>query len=251
MSMTILPGLGPDIGAGMVAAASERCRRKPSGAWLSTGLGMRASARPMCTLECMTPSGLKRRAPPRAKNRATPVRTRKRSPPATPPSKETPRMTQPCPHPPETLTGVLALGLADALRLLERTARYRFDSSLWHRRRPRRDAACAVCAAGAIIARRIEASGDEDLTPGHFAPAWCAALNAIDRIRTHAWVEAFNLMHETPQHPGAQRFVEHAPVQEDGACWSNRAGYARWLDSAERDLLPIIRVAEAEALDVR
>ena len=156
---------------------------------------------------------------------------------------------------PRTIAGALRIAIDEGRRLVRRegagAVRYRFDSSRWHGKRLSSDAPCAVCAAGAVIARRLDGSRDEDLTPGHFAPAWRASLHAIDEIRTNLWFGAFNLMHGVPKHPGARQFAERAPEPSGCEHWDDTEGYARWLDYAARTLVPIIEIAEADALQVR
>ena len=159
------------------------------------------------------------------------------------------------PPAPRTIAEALGVAIDDGRTLLERnrtgTRRYRFESSLWHQKRRGPGDGCAVCAAGVIIARRLDTSDDEEAAPERFAPAWRAALRAIDRIRMHEWAEAFHLMHGAPRHRGAERFAARAPAPADGETWRDAATYTRWLDRAEHVLLPVIAVAEPDALEVR
>ena len=159
------------------------------------------------------------------------------------------------PPAPRTIAEALGVAIDDGRTLLERnrtgTSRYRFESSLWHQKRRGPGDGCAVCAAGVIIARRLDTSDDEEAAPERFAPAWRAALRAIDRIRMHEWAEAFHLMHGAPRHRGAERFAARAPAPADGETWRDAATYTRWLDRAEHVLLPVIAVAEPDALEVR
>ena len=159
------------------------------------------------------------------------------------------------PSAPATLADTLALAIADGRSLLkasaDQAAPYQFQSDLWHHSVGDDGEACAVCAAGAVMVRQLDAGGEHDVRPESFGPAWCAALNAIEDLRIGDWVRAFNRMHGTPEHPGAVYFAEHTPERNETTSWGDPKGYARWLDMAEQVLFPAVRKAEDRALEVR
>ena len=156
--------------------------------------------------------------------------------------------------PPRTVADALALAVEDGAALLQShragDARYRFDTSAWHTGNA--SGACAVCPASAIIAARLDIAAREAAEPRLFAPEWRAVLEAVDFARARRWDSAFDAMHGTPVHAGAQRFTQQVAgavaLRHIPSVWHEHKGYAEWLEVAHSTLIPAVREAEGEAL---
>ena len=135
--------------------------------------------------------------------------------------------------PPSTVADAPALGVEDGSALLRShtgsNARYRFDASTWHAGGG--DGPCTVCAAGAILAARFDVPAGVAAEPRHFSPAWRAVLDAVDFARSMRWDSAFDAMHGTPGHPGAEDFArkvgEQVAHRHIPRVWQARDVYAR------------------------
>jgi hypothetical protein len=84
---------------------------------------------------------------------------------------------------------LIRLALAD-LRKVEEDPKYTVNMGSWHEGDPYHDAICPVCLAGAVMAKTIGVSRDEDVTPsdlmrfGRISKADRDALVALDFFRT-------------------------------------------------------------------
>ena len=159
---------------------------------------------------------------------------------------------------PDTLAGALAVALADG-RARASAARtgdthYRFESEVWHNACTEWGEACAVCAAGCVIAGTLGRTPSDTVHPDNFSAPWESALVAIEEVRTERWRSAFRTMHGE-RHAGATHFDQamRADLQEISPAlrevhFSGLAQYERWLDHVETTLLPSVTANEREAL---
>ena len=172
------------------------------------------------------------------------------------------------PGAPDTLARALGIAIADGRALLgEAPEAYAFDARVWHRARTRASR-CTVCAAGAVMAKRLGVSADTDREPGDDWLAWERALRAIESLREMDWKRAWEEMHGA----GLRTFddanrrsavfwdaVQDAlwDIDDAEACalsqtraFKTREGYGAWLDAAEHTLLPILERAEGKTCAV-
>ena len=81
---------------------------------------------------------------------------------------------------PDKPSDLLTLALAD-LKKVERSSKYKVAMSKWHM--PTADGACAVCMAGAVIAKTLEVERFKERTPSAFETDTEKKLCAIDYLR--------------------------------------------------------------------
>ena len=183
------------------------------------------------------------------------------------------------PDAPRTIAEALHIAVADGRALLaDAEARYHFDAGTWHsarcdapekfdnerwEKRARADAVCAVCAAGAVIARSLGAGADTDIGPLAVPPRWRKALYAIDATRGFRWERAWGAMHgerrDTDIDP-ARRFAERvdAALHDSGpeayertwkaGVFEGDQAFSDYLDCVEAVVLPAIERSEGEGL---
>ena len=189
------------------------------------------------------------------------------------------------PKAPRTLAAALDVAIRDGRALLEGPReRYIFDAHSWHDPTGAGEP-CAVCAAGAVMARSLRGRPTDDLNPGTFGDGWDASLRAIDDMRAARWANAFEAMRlrnretddgEDIDDPGAMdTLAEHwqAVGEECNCVFANAVGaaldsedddlagawdeasefrdadsYRRFLDLAENRILPIVARCERETL---
>ena len=160
------------------------------------------------------------------------------------------------PSTPETLAGALRVALDDGRALARRArrgdTRYTFDSVHWHTGVNPWCDTCAVCAAGAVMARTLGCPELETTFPDRFAYPWERTLKAIDALRARRWRSAFDAMHGE-RHAGRKRFAQG--MDSDAAAGRLRVerfrdlvGYETWLAHVETALLPAVAASEAQAL---
>ena len=166
------------------------------------------------------------------------------------------------PGAPRTLGAALRIAIEDGRALLgEDDTAYAFDARVWHKARTRWSP-CTVCAAGAVMAKRLGVGGDTNREPGYDWAPWERALRAIEALREMDWESAWDEMHGTchrafgdPDRPGAMFWeaVQAALWDIDEAqasalsqtrAFDTREGYAAWLDAAENTLAPILERVE-------
>ena len=106
-------------------------------------------------------------------------------------------MRYPTPPPPERLSGLIDLAVADARRL-DRTT-YTPNASVWHE--PADDGCCMICLAGSVIAgtlkcprdKKVEVGGEVNTDPDRMTindRKWQLALWALDDARQGCWYDA-------------------------------------------------------------
>ena len=158
---------------------------------------------------------------------------------------------------PATLAAALRIAIADGRAVLVTHAkRYAFDASYWHEGR-RGSTKCKICAAGAVMAHRLDAGEDELCFPARFAiSGWNKALCAIDDLRKGAWSAAWRAMHDARPQAFAERMRAALDAENPGnrtrleavGEFNSAGGYRAFLDAAETIVLPILERCEREAL---
>ena len=82
--------------------------------------------------------------------------------------------------------GTAILQALDDLRAVERMkARYVVSMGTWHE--PQADGRCAVCLAGAVMARRDAVTPLDEVSTSHFVEADARKLDALDAFRSSWW----------------------------------------------------------------
>ena len=153
---------------------------------------------------------------------------------------------------PKTVSGAVRLAIADGRTLLETDDRYAFDHAEWYTTDD--SAVCAVCAAGAVMARRFDIVG-RWARPRDFDEGWRRTLEAINAVRDECFESAWERMVPGPgaERDGALFADEVIDALEAGghgadpdAQFATNEAYARFLDRLESTTLPAIEHAEAE-----
>ena len=149
---------------------------------------------------------------------------------------------------PTTVSGAVRLAIADGRALLAR-GDYQFESATWHSAGDGR--ACAVCAAGAVMARQFDIEG-KTMQVFQFDDAWNRALRAINAVRGQCYVVAYAIMapgaHECGDALAFARAVRTAlgPGKHNRAAqFTGAAEYTEFLDWLESAIAPAIEHAEA------
>ena len=185
----------------------------------------------------------------------------------------------PAPPAPRTIAQALGIAVADGRALLADTeTRYHFDAGLWHcarHARPERfdnerwesradpRTACAVCAAGAVIARSLGARAEQDIGPLSVPRTWRNTLYAIDAMRSFRWERAWDVMHGARVSPLYDACVQFAQQLDTALCdggpdryealrkageFEGDEAFARYLDCVETVLLPAVERCEGALL---
>jgi len=92
---------------------------------------------------------------------------------------------------PRKPSDLLALAL-DNLRKVERSKKYKVCMGAWHSPGTYYADPCAVCLAGAVMAKTLGASPEMTLVPHNFSEE--DKLDAIDSFRVGEWGAGFNCM---------------------------------------------------------
>ena len=170
---------------------------------------------------------------------------------------------------PATIAGAVRIAVEDGRALLAAGSdAYTFASDTWHIA-AMQDLPCVVCAAGAVMARRLAVARTSKSEPGDHPPQWECALQAIDSVRAMDWAGAWREMHlyrtsETAlTDPDADRFSEalDAALIAHGrglrkrlverSCFATREEFAAYLDALEHGLLALLAHCEEDALKER
>jgi hypothetical protein len=96
---------------------------------------------------------------------------------------------------PKKLSDCLAIAIADLTAVEKQKSKYVVDMRSWHG--PELDdfgwettGKCAVCFAGAVMARTLETTPDKDAIPGDFGRYNAQRFSALDALRTGSLAEA-------------------------------------------------------------
>ena len=194
-------------------------------------------------------------------------------------------MKRETPPAPRTLAAALKVAIADGRTLLDAPhGQYVFKADRWHDGSDP-EAPCAICAAGAVMARTLGASPDEEVAPHRFDGDWGWALCTIDAMRRARWASAFAMMHlrertgvndeDTSRLAHMVAWEKDWKVVEGDIDWTfgealenaieaapgtlarrwsgagtfnNADGYRRFLDLAGHHILPIVTRCERDTL---
>ena len=163
-----------------------------------------------------------------------------------------------CPPPaPDTLARALRVALADGRARANASragdTRYTFDSTHWHASRNADRDACAVCAAGCVMAGTLRAHPTDMAYPPRFGFAWERTLRAIDALRSKEWRRAYDAMHGV-RHAGGDGFAQ-TMCDDPQVATTHKGAFAglvqleNWLDHVETALLPRVIANEGRALE--
>ena len=171
-------------------------------------------------------------------------------------------MTPPCPRPPETLTGLLALSLTDAQNLIEQTARERkaliFDLGEVriageHATGFKRVLLVAI-AHGALANVSLEAPAQARCAPG-----WTATLATAGLLQIAAWAGAWSTLYgrgtkANGWHEAANSFEARVDDALDATrpcrngAFTSTDELCDWIAWARTTLVPIVERAETKTL---
>ena len=107
-------------------------------------------------------------------------------------------------EPPNTLSGLIRLGVTDGRKL--NPAVYRPMHYSWHE--ISRGEKCMVCFAGGAMAGTLRADSDKDYTPSSFSDAWRNAFWALDYVRLGRYRKAYHLIKKIGTRPRAQEYID-------------------------------------------
>ena len=151
---------------------------------------------------------------------------------------------------PTTVSGAVRLAIIDGRALLAEGDRYTFHHGAWHNG-SYAHSMCAICAAGAVMARRFGVWG-KTVSPSDFGPAWERVLRCIDAVREtefgRAWMEIASGDSASRE---ADWFKEEVvtrlcnELDDTLGTFVNNDEYAEFLHDLETAVLPAIERAEA------
>lgn len=145
------------------------------------------------------------------------------------------------PRLPNKLSALLRTAVAD-MAAVRKDPRYKLDMTRWHY--PTANKKCAVCMAGAVLARRARVPASRDVNVDDVTPALLKKMLAIDRMRTGNFAGAF-----------VQLFGDEARIttgQAAGIAWAREEVIASYQESRNgraraRDYAYITAVIALEA----
>ena len=91
-----------------------------------------------------------------------------------------------------TLSELLATAIADARRLDRDQYQPRYRN--WHF--PNSQGFCEICLGGIILAETFECSPKKNYAPWEFPPETHNKIEALEAMRTGAWLEAYHLVYQ-------------------------------------------------------